>query len=326
MHGEYKIRVRNSKNSYSFSLKRNITILKGESGRGKTTLFEMIQEYNRFGKNSGVTMSCDREVVAVSGERWEDDILNKPGSIIVIDEDSHFIKSNDFAKIVKNSDNYFLIITRNYLYQLPISVDEIYELNGNKNKRFKKIYTHIDRMYDAPHKERLPFKPDVVITEDSGAAYQFFSDIACECGIECISAGGKSKILHELCKHLDKNVVVIADGAAFGAEMSDVVQQQMLNLYRIAIYLPESFEWIIMESGVVKVLDKEQIESPEEYADSVKYMSWEQYFTSLLMELTSDSAYSKYNKRKLTEFYLQDRVKQIIIRFIKGIDFGDNSN
>ena len=36
----------------------------------------------------------------------------------------------------------------NYLPELPISVDEIYELVGAKNKRFNKIYSDIWKMYD----------------------------------------------------------------------------------------------------------------------------------------------------------------------------------
>lgn len=134
MHGEYKVRVKNNRNSYNFSLRRNITLLKGESGRGKTTLFDMIHEHNRFGRESGVSISCDRELVAISGDKWEEDIRSNPGKIIVIDEDSHFIRSRDFARVVRGSDNYYLLITRNYLSELPISVDEIYELAGTKKQ------------------------------------------------------------------------------------------------------------------------------------------------------------------------------------------------
>lgn len=173
MHGEYKIRVKNSRNSYSFSLKRNLTILRGESGRGKTTLFDMIYEYNRYGKNSGVSISCDRELVAIEGDNWEADIERNSGKIIVIDEDSHFIRSKAFAEAVRGSDNYFLLITRNYLGQLPVSVEEIYVLTGAKNKKFRKVYSEIDGMYDNPGKRYLPFKPQVIITEDSGSGYQF---------------------------------------------------------------------------------------------------------------------------------------------------------
>ena len=321
MHGEYKVRVKNSRNSYTFSLRRNITVLRGESGRGKTTLFDMIHEHNRFGKESGVSISCNREVVAIAGDKWEDDILGNPGKIIVIDEDSHFIRSRDFARVVRGSDNYYLLITRNYLSELPISVDEIYELTGAKNKRFSRIYSGIWSMYDRPDKSALPFKPQVIITEDSGSGYQFFDNIARRLGIQCISSGGKSGVYRELASHPDEKVVVIADGAAFGSEIGDVARQQSLRPDRVGIYLPESFEWVILSSGAVMLKDSDKLISPEDYADSVDYMSWEQYFTELLAWTVKDSKYQKYSKNKLSDYYIQDRVEHVIREFIKGIDF-----
>ena len=309
MHGEYKVRVRNARNSYTFLLRRNITVLRGESGRGKTTLFDMIHEHNRFGKESGVSVSCDKELVAVAGDKWEDAIFSNPGKIVVIDEDSHFIKSKDFARVVRGSDNYFLLITRNYLPELPISVDEIYELVGAKNKRFNKIYSDIWKMYDKPHKSALPFKPQVIITEDSGSGYQFFDIIARKLGIQCISSGGKSGVYRELSSHPDEKVVVIADGAAFGSEIGDIVKQQELRPNLVGIYLPESFEWVILSSGAVPLKDSDKLASPENYADSVDYMSWEQYFTELLVEEVKDSEYRKYSKSKLSAYYNQERVE-----------------
>ena len=323
MHGEYKVRVRNSRNSYLFSLRRNITVLGGESGRGKTTLFDMIHEYNRFGKESGVSISCDRQLVAISGDKWEDDILNSPGKIIVIDEDSHFIRSKDFARVVRGSDNYYLLITRNYLKELPISVDEIYELTGTKNKRFSRVYTNTWKMYDNPHKASLPFRPQVIITEDSGSGYQFFDFLVRRLGIHCISSEGKSGVFKELQAHPDQNVVIIADGAAFGTEMGDIVKQQELRPNKVGIYLPESFEWVILSSGVVSLDIKDRLNFPENYADSVDYLSWEQYFTELLIEITRDSKYQKYSKDRLSDFYRQERVERMIREFIKGIEFND---
>ena len=321
MHGEYKVRVKNNRNSYNFSLRRNITLLKGESGRGKTTLFDMIHEHNRFGRESGVSISCDRELVAISGDKWEEDIRSNPGKIIVIDEDSHFIRSRDFARVVRGSDNYYLLITRNYLSELPISVDEIYELAGTKNKRFNRVYSDVWKMYDKPNKSSLPFKPQIIITEDSGSGYQFFDLIARRLGIRCISSGGKSGVYRELASHHEEKVVVIADGAAFGSEIGDVVMQQNLHPNRVGIYLPESFEWVILNSGAVMLKDSDKLTSPEDYADSVDYMSWEQYFTELLIDTVKDLKYQKYTKDKLSEYYSQDRVESMIREFIKGIDF-----
>ena len=42
---------------------------------------------------------------------------------------------------------------------------------------------------------------------------------------------------------------MIADGAAFGSEMEKLMR--LIKGYpNIALYLPESFEWLILKSGV----------------------------------------------------------------------------
>ena len=321
MKGAYQIRVKNNRNSYMFELRRNITILRGESGRGKTTLFDMIYEFNRFGKNSGVAVSCDREMIALSGDDWENVIEKNPGTIIVIDEDSQFIRSKDFATALRGSDNYFLLITRNYLADLPISVDEIYELTGAKNKKFKKVYQDVNRMFDRPSEKSLPFVPDVIITEDKKSGYHFFKAESDRMGIQCISAGGKSKIFDVMNQYSGEKVVVIADGAAFGAEIADVVEQQNLRPKKLAIFLPESFEWLVLQSGIVKNVEIEKLEHPEEYADSSLYMSWEQYFTEILTEATKDVKYMKYKKAKLPDFYMQEKNATEIKKIAKGINW-----
>ena len=62
---------------------------------------------------------------------------------IVIDEGSKFVFSKEFASKVKGCNNYFLIITRSYLSQLPYSVDEIYRIKGTgKNKEFDRKHYH----------------------------------------------------------------------------------------------------------------------------------------------------------------------------------------
>lgn len=320
MHGEYKIRVKNNRNSYSFTLKRNFTILRGDSGRGKTTLYEMISEYNRYGKESGVFVSSDRELMTVSGDGWQDIIEANPNKILVIDEDNSFIRTKEFARVVKNSDNYFLLITRNYLADLPVSVDEIYKLTGGKNNKFVPMYGHIDRMFDKPLKEYLPFKPEVIITEDSNSGYQYFKSLADEYGIDCVSAYGKSNIIKKLNEYTNKNVVVIADGAALGAEIEGLVNQQILRPRKIALFLPESFEWLVLKSGIVDVKE-EMIEHPEDFADSTAYMSWEQYFSDVLIKATSDKEYMSYTKKSLKAFYYQGKGKDAIKNLINGIDF-----
>ncbi|MCR5625412.1 MAG: ATP-binding protein [Lachnospiraceae bacterium] len=322
MNGVLKVSVHDKRNSYKFELHRNITVLCGDSGTGKTTLFEMVSDYNRYGKNSSVKISCNREVIALSGRDWENELLSQTNSLIIIDEDSKFIKSKEFANLINGSSNYFLLITRNYLEQLPISVKEVYNLQGIKNKKFVKEYKEIYDIYDSPSKRSLPFTPEVIITEDSKTGYQFFKELSDKLGIICVSAYGKSNIYNLLNDYSKKNVLVIADGAAFASEMRSIVKLQQLLPKKIAIYLPESFEWLILKSGLINDVDWEKITIPEQFIDSEKYISWERYFTDLLVKTTNSMRGKKYpsNKGKLPDFYLQESSIVKVKETMKGVN------
>ena len=319
MIGEISVTIKNRSNSYSFVLRRNITVLCGNSGTGKTTLYSMIREYERYGKQSGVTLSCQVPVTTLEGDNWLYELKNTRSSIVVIDEDSRFIISKEFADAVKKSDNYYLIISRNYLPNLPFSVDEVFELQGSKSKKFVNTYKQVHHMYDDPNPRHLPFVPEVIVTEDSRSGYKFFNSIAKNNNIECVSAKGKSNIYDTVKKYSHKDVVVIADGAAFGPEMQELVELQKLSPRKIAIFLPESFEWIILSSGVLKNKDSHKINVLNVKIDSSKYLSWEQYFTDLLIETTKDNEYMKYNKSNLMPFYLQSGTVNSIKTVITGI-------
>ena len=76
----------------------------------------------------------------------------------------------------------------------------------------------------------------------------FFQAVCAENGIFCESAGGKSNIFKMLSDRAGENVLVVADGAAFGSQMERIMQ--LLALQPDShIYLPESFEWLILRSG-----------------------------------------------------------------------------
>ena len=63
MKGRYEIVVQNRRLHYRFTIERNVTILRGDSATGKTTLINMISDYQRLGKQSGVTVMSDKPCV-----------------------------------------------------------------------------------------------------------------------------------------------------------------------------------------------------------------------------------------------------------------------
>ena len=130
MRGIYHIIVQNRYLKYEFDIRRNITIIQGDSATGKTTLVSLIREYMLDGVESGVTISCECECKVVEGNRtWQNQLAAIKDSIVFIDEGNSFIASKDFAREVQKGENYFVLVTREGLESLPYSVTEIYGIN-----------------------------------------------------------------------------------------------------------------------------------------------------------------------------------------------------
>lgn len=305
MKGTYTIRIRSNRIVFTLDIQRNITIIRGDSATGKTTFIEMLQAYERLGKQSGVTVQSEKECHVLTDYDWEDRFPRISNSIVFVDEGNRFVSSPAFARAIMGSDNYYVLITRENLYQLPYSVDAVLKLKTTTS-RFRTTYV---RSY--PHYEYLEApadqlqRTDVILTEDSNSGHEMFSQIARRYAIQCDSADGKSNIMLKLMQSGDARVLIVADGAAFGAEMEKVYSFHKLHPGKVTLYLPESFEWLILKSGILgEHTPTDILENPALFIDSREFFSWEQFFTHLLRELTNGT-YMQYSKHHLNEFYLQ---------------------
>ena len=317
MKGKHKIVVKNNRLQYEFVIKRNITIIQGDSATGKTTLINMLRQAENLGESSGIDVISDVPCKILEGSNWKIILENSVGNIFFTDEENSFVNTEEFASVVKESDNYFVLITRENLYNLPYSVDEIYGLyESGKYNDTRKVYQQMYHIYSI--EEKFPIEPKKIIVEDSNSGYEFFKSISTEKNIACLSAGGKSNIFSLLKKQSSEEICVIADGAAIGPEMNRLYKET-LKKKNIHLYLPESFEWLILSSGLISDKDiKIMLEEPENYIDSAEYFSWELFFTKLLMERTEET-YLKYSKSKLNSNYLHEKNKEKIVNRIQGV-------
>lgn len=241
MKGKYKVIVRNNKLHYEFEIKRNITIIQGDSATGKTTLINMLRQAENLGESSGVDVLSNVPCRILEGVSWKLILQNTVGTIFFIDEENAFINTEEFAAEVRGSDNYFVLITRENLYNLPYSVEEIYGLYASgRYQNTKKIYQQMYRIYSDI--QELPIKP-------------------------------------------------------------------------------ESFEWIVLKSGLIDDREIRKIlETPELFIDSKKYFSWERFFTNLLIEKTKNS-YLQYRKSAINKTYLHSKNKEKILNCIEAIQW-----
>lgn len=316
MKGNHKVIIEAERLKYEFEIKRNITIIQGDSATGKTTLVDLIQTYGRYGDDSGITLNSDVPCIAFSGDTalWKAALETYENSIVFFDEDYAFIFSKDFAEAIRNTSNYYVLITRQPVYNLPYSINEIYGIRTTGKYHFPdKIYHEFYPIYK--DLRMLSMAKTIVMVEDSKAGYQFFRQACTDA--ECISSEGNTRVaacLDQLPKSAP--VVVIADGAAFGAYISKVMAVAR-DRSGVSMYFPESFEWIILKSGILDIKNIDNILAhPEDYIDSGLYFSWERFFTDLIESSTSDNKITRYSKSSLNPFYLQGKNMEAIINVL----------
>jgi hypothetical protein len=285
-------------------LERNITVVRGDSGTGKTTLYEMIAEYTRLGEDSGVQVSAPCPCVALVDMDWQNQLSHTKGSVVFIDEGAHYLASREFAAAIQQTDNYYVIFNRENLHELPYSVEGIYQIKtSNRYHTFEKLYRRHDGYVYSNGRNRRRASASVLLTEDSGAGLQLYQHLYEGTAVRCESAGSNSGIFTWLQQNHQEGVFVIADGAAFGAEMDRVMKLQRQYPDQITVCLPESFEWLILQSGLIDAPDLgEMLENPSAYVDSIQYFSWENFFEDYLVQQTAGTYYA-YSKSQLHSYY-----------------------
>lgn len=300
---------------YKFSLMRNISIILGDSGTGKTTLINMIQNYESDKENSGITLICKYECKVLNNTNWKD-YLKLNNCIFFIDESNDFIYKKDekgkyiFLEQIQKKDNFYVFITRESLSVLPYSVDCIYEIKGNKTHEIKQVYKYIidnENWYERNNKII-----NKVVTEDNNSGKEYFDNIKNKLNAnECVSAEGKANLYKFL--NIKENNLLIADRAAFGADIKKVVGIIQHNK-KGNIYLPESFEWLLLMLNVTNDKEiKKILKEPIKYVDSKNDFSWERYFYKLIIEKYKGTKY-EYSKKKLNKKYLS---KNLILKMMK---------
>ena len=313
MIGKYDIEVVTRKVDYQLTVERNITILSGNSATGKSTLYRAIKQFENDGRASGIKLTCDRPCVILEGKNWENDLKEIKQSIVFVDEGAKFINTEEFATAIKKSDNYYVLITRQDLGNLPYSIHEIYELDTNRigNRMFCKqqqIYKSNNIAQNAIISK--------IVTEDSKTGYEFYNEYAKKHNIQCEHADGKTNVSKRIINKSNSDVtLIVVDGAAYGSEMNNT----MILINSIPGYIlftPESFEWLLLNSNILnEPYITEVLKAPYNYIESSEFFSWEKYFTDLLNKATKESnimPYNKSNNKSLKIFTTGNNMKRVI--------------
>lgn len=310
MKGKVSFEISNNQIFFELLIERNITVITGDSGTGKTKLFNLVKNYSLYRKNSGITLKCKKNIDYLDKGNWESKIKELDDSIIFIDEGADFVKTYEFAKLISSSSNYYVIISRESLPQIPYSVDAVKKIVKNNRKPiFEKLYT------DISVKDISDFNYDLILVEDSKSGLQFFENASKVFGVICKTTNGKTGILNVLEENKDKKVLVVADAAALGSEIKALMKYKSLHENMVELFLPECFEWLILKSDIFKGNKEIRaiLRDPVKNIECSLYFSWERYFAELLSETTKDIPNLQYKKNKLAKGYkLKENTKKIL--------------
>lgn len=309
MIGGFDFNLKGSRIDYRFTVHRKITKIIGNSATGKTVLCDAV--YNAQNKRSGLEIFCKYECLRVDeiytrtlhhdiqlllnkfdNHKGQDfqlairEILSRYDNILFFcDETFRYLSTTEFAMFCKYIDSFFVICSRDKLEQIPYSYKEIYTIKSSgKYHTLERAYSDkCNIIYSANEFSKLS-----ILLEDSKSGFKFYRKY----NNNVDTAAGKSNLIKCLCK--DKYDLVIADGAAIGSNISELVT------YSVQVFLPESFEYLLLNSSMFKNSDLgDRLDNTELYVDGLCF-SWEVYYTTLLQELTKDTKafYTKTNLNK----------------------------
>jgi energy-coupling factor transporter ATP-binding protein EcfA2 len=305
MKGKYYIEISNRKLQYQLEIERKITLIKGNSGTGKTTLIKMLEGYIEQGNKSGIKMRNDMNVplvVFTPVTNWERDLDELHGHIIFVDESVDFLYTKGFQTFFATSDNYLVIISRSGRFNhIPYAIESIYELRTQNS-----VNGNITRMYRLYKEELNVQTADIIITEDSNSGKEMIEHIF-NCTI--VSANGNSNVCSTFENYIEnKNKInIIVDGAAFGGFIAQLTSLAKLQA-STRIIAPESFEYLLLKTDGYHKYSSEELAETWNYCDSSKFITWERYYTYLLDYICYEKYGFHYNKHKLHSSFLSENV------------------
>ena len=115
--------------TYNLKVNRKITVLRGDSGTGKTSIIEIVDALNSDVLGISISGIDKSKLKCIhTHDDWEHIIDISENSVILVDEDCDFMYTKEFAEKVYSSSNRFLLISRDRLRHLNISASEVFEL------------------------------------------------------------------------------------------------------------------------------------------------------------------------------------------------------
>ena len=216
-----------------FVLDRRISIIRGDSGQGKTTFVDAITE--RI-----LPVFTTYPTTLLRDDNWQNEMKTQKNRILIVD-DSEFCATATFARLIKEhcieNNLWYVIIARDNLSFEPNSIASLgclsYSVSSVYEFKTKGINHWLEPFFDIEKVDYSSIR--CIVTEDTNQGFSFFEKHFNNLEV-LSSSSGKSTLVKDVLSATNPTLV-IADLAAFGCHMDAFVDAQTIN--KNIVLLPE---------------------------------------------------------------------------------------
>lgn len=292
-------------------LDRRFTVVRGDSGTGKTTLVSLIRE-----NAPDIEIESTLDIRIADDTTWDILMQGSTNSIIIFD-DLDCVNTTKFAHLYSRyavaNNLYLLLFARddfnNYTAEDPqlMSFDLAKGISYSSNSVFslQQVGTQyfLQPYYDLPG-----FATDFVnvLVEDSTSGFEFFKQLFSDTDINVIAASnGKSSFCSDASK-IDGKTLLLYDSAAFGCHMEQLMNEVISQKCVIILEDYECFEEFILQTSFFNMRKDVQLilKDIPKYANL--FSSWEAFYEGVINKLSTKSYYRYTHSGDLKDCYLLD--------------------
>lgn len=264
------------------------TAIQGDSATGKSTFYDIVVRlYEQKARNVSLNVyfSADFKIDLIPYSAFYRNYSDYHQCIVVIDEDDLYYDkktkdTDNIFYIMKNSDNYFILITRDFgfddvtigstnnVQSMPIRTFDVWKMQQSSDEDGMVINMLVP-LYSNYYYENYnyPIIIDTILTEDDKSSFLFFEHIYNMVRNENLfSSNGKNGLLDKLVSIVDEgknNILVVFDSCSFGLLFKSLLLYLRRNK-NINIYLLdwESYEhYLLFSPNILINNNKEDIDN-----------------------------------------------------------------
>lgn len=283
---------RTDKVLYSLSLISKRVVIEGDSGTGKTALATFISTIHR----RDLTVVCEYQVRTITSIELFRGLDRYSKYVLIVDED---VESNSLQEILDgmNSDWYLILMCRDAEIRSLVGVHSKAILKCNNDGLISLEYSDKNTLYSSKSIDTI----STVYCEDSGSALDYYQMILPEstkfatANIGTVGYKRLKTIIED--STLQDNTLICADGETYDNIASDLHAYVNSLHVSICIFIPISFEHLLLESDIFDSLEdidrfRKEGTAPKNYNGSS-----ENYALSLMHMLNIFPKFI-YNKEK----------------------------